>query len=162
MVLTIEELLGSHGVLVFVKSFKEGSKVTIVCLGRNAKGRFVEVAAYGVVGQRGFLLITEGWGGWGWIKFVGELSKAKDFLAATIGCGFDSLPVEKEGGKKVGPGAGNRPSFVVVVRANASVSLVGVLKGKTSALVITSGDQPLVPSLPEMDWCEVENFVPLR
>jgi len=79
MVSTMEKLMGSPGVPALAKSFREGSKLSIVRLGRNDKGRFVEVevAVYGVGGQRGFLLIPEGRGGWGWIKFVGELSKAK-------------------------------------------------------------------------------------
>jgi hypothetical protein len=59
----MEELMGSPGFPVFVKSFREGSKVTIVRIGRNAKGRFVEAVVYGVGGQRGFLLIPEGCGG---------------------------------------------------------------------------------------------------
>jgi hypothetical protein len=102
LVSTMEELMGILGVFDFVKPFREGSKVTIVRLGRNINGRFVEVVVYGLGGQRGFLRIPEGRGGWGWLKFVGELRKEKDSLVATVGCDFEfSSLAEKAGGKKV-------------------------------------------------------------
>lgn len=111
------------GILVvfdFVKSLRDGSKVTIVRLGGNINGRFVEVAVYGLGGQRGLLRIPEGRGGWGWLKFVGELRKAKDSLVAVAGRGFDfSLPAEKAGGKKV-------------VRPVDSDSLMGDFLGKAA------------------------------
>jgi hypothetical protein len=116
----MDELMGILGVFDFVKSFREGSKVTIVCLGGNTNGRFVEATVYGLGGQRGFLRIPEGRGGWGWLKFVGELRKAKDSLVAVVGCGFDfSSLAEKVGGKKV-------------VRPVDSVSLVGDFLGKAA------------------------------
>jgi len=90
LVSTMEELMGFLGDSDFVKSFREGSKVSIVRKGGNKNGRFVEAAVYGVGGQRGFLLIPEGRGGCGWLNFVGELRKAKDFLVATVACGFGS------------------------------------------------------------------------
>jgi hypothetical protein len=76
----MEELMGFPGDSDFVKSFREGSKVSIVCRVENKNGRFLEAAAYGVRGRRGFLLVLEGRGGWGWLKFVGELRKAREFL----------------------------------------------------------------------------------
>jgi hypothetical protein len=42
-------------------------------------------SGYGVGGRRGFLFIPEGLGRWGWLKFVGELQKAKEGLVATVG-----------------------------------------------------------------------------
>jgi hypothetical protein len=100
--------------------------VLIIRRGGKKNGRVVEAAVYGVGGWRGFLLIPEGHGGWGWLKFVGELRKAKDFLVAMVGCGFgSSSPAEKEGVQKVGPGMGkvlncNKPLFVEVVRADCA------------------------------------------
>jgi len=85
--------------LASVKSFREGTKVLIVRRGGNKDGRFLEVAAYGMGGRRGFLLILDGRGWWGWHKFASELRKAKDFLFATIGCGFGSSSLaEKRAG----------------------------------------------------------------
>lgn len=57
-------------------------------------------------GWRGFLLIHEGCGGWGWLKFVGELGKAKDGLVATIECGFGSSSLAKKVGEKLDQGWG--------------------------------------------------------
>jgi hypothetical protein len=60
--------------------------------------------------DKGILLILEGRGGWGWHKFAGELSKAKDFLIATVGCASGSLlSAEKKGGKEEGPSFGSSP-----------------------------------------------------
>lgn len=95
--------------------------MSIIRKGGNKNGRFVEAAVYGVGGRRGFLLIPEDRGGWGWLKSVGELRKAKDFVVTTVGCGFRSSSLaEKVSGKKVGPGMGRvvnciRPLFVEVV-----------------------------------------------
>jgi uncharacterized protein len=63
MVSTMEVLMGGHGMSDFVKLFREGAKVTIVRIGGNNNGRFVEAAVYGVGVQRGFLCIPEGRGG---------------------------------------------------------------------------------------------------
>jgi len=54
--------MGFPGDSDFVKSFREGSKVSIVCRVENKNGRFLEAAAYGVRGRRGFLLVLEGRG----------------------------------------------------------------------------------------------------
>jgi hypothetical protein len=95
--------------------------VSIIHKGGNKNGRFVEAAVYGVGGRKGFLLIPEDRVGWGWLKSVGELRKAKDFVVTTVGCGFRSSSLaEKVSGKKVGPGMGKvvnciRPLFVEVV-----------------------------------------------
>jgi hypothetical protein len=103
---------------------------------RRGNGKFVEVAIYGVGGRRGFLLIPEGRGGWVWLKFVGELRKAKDFLVAMTGYGFGSFsPAEKEGGK-VGPRMGkvlncNKPSFVEVVRAELRPTATAMFTSST-------------------------------
>jgi hypothetical protein len=48
--------------------------------GSNQAGRFLEVAVLGLGGQKGFILIPEGRGGWGWIKFSVEMRKAATFF----------------------------------------------------------------------------------
>jgi hypothetical protein len=40
----------------FIKSFREGSKVTIVQRGSNLSGRFLEVAVYAMGGRRGLIM----------------------------------------------------------------------------------------------------------
>jgi hypothetical protein len=69
--------------------------------GGNQAGRFLEATAFGLGGQKGFMVIPEGCGGWGWHKFFGELRKAADFLSAKVGCRFgSSLASVKEDGKE--------------------------------------------------------------
>jgi hypothetical protein len=103
LVSTMEVLRGGHDLSDSVKSFREGAKVTIVHIGGNIYGRFVEAAVYGVDVQRGFLRIPEGRGGWGWLKFISELHKALEFFGSSVGCGFGvSSPEEKFRGKMVG------------------------------------------------------------
>jgi hypothetical protein len=109
LVSMMELLMGSSRDSDFVKSLGRGQRCQSYKRGGNKNGQFVEAATYGVGERRGFLLVPEGRRGWGWLKFVGELQKAREFLVATVGCGFgSSLPTEK---------VGNRPSFVEVVRA---------------------------------------------
>jgi hypothetical protein len=69
----------------FVKSFREGSKILIARRGGNRTGRFLEATVFGLGSWKGFIIIPEGRGGWGWQKFSGELCKAVDFLFATVG-----------------------------------------------------------------------------
>jgi hypothetical protein len=129
LVSTMEVLMGGHGLSDFVKSFRDGAKVTIVRIGGNTNGRFVEVAVYGVGVQRGFLRIPEGRGGWGWLKFISELHKAIEFLGSSVGCGFGvSSPEEKVRGKKVGDCMGNAAgplSFAAAVRSPPSIHAFG-------------------------------------
>jgi len=126
LVPTMEVLMGGHGLSDFVKSFREGVKVTIVRIGGNTNGRFVEVAVYGVGVQRGFLRIPEGRGGWGWLKFLSELRKALDLLGTAVGCGFGgSSPEEKSRGKEVGVWLGKAAgplSFAEAVRSTPNIT----------------------------------------
>jgi hypothetical protein len=143
----MEVLMGGHGLSDFVKSFREGAKVTIVFIGGNNNGRFVEAAVYGVGVQRGFLRIPEGRGGWGWLKFISELHKALEFFGSSIGCGFGvSSPDEKLRGKKVGVGLGKAAgplSFAEAVRSTPTIPAFG---GRN------------LVSLEEVAWCEEEQF----
>jgi hypothetical protein len=89
----------------FLKSFREGSKVTIVRRGGNNFGQFLEVAVYAMGGLRGLVLIFEGWEGRGWWRFAVELGKATMFFKASVGVGSSSSsPVKKKLGKEDGSG----------------------------------------------------------
>jgi hypothetical protein len=90
LVLTMEGLLGSLEEQDFVKSFREGPKVLIARIGGNKAGCFLEETIFGMGGRKGFILIPEGSGGWGWHKFSGELRKVADYLSAMVGCGLGS------------------------------------------------------------------------
>jgi hypothetical protein len=110
--------------------------------GGNKDGRFLEVAAYGMGGRRGFLLILDGRGWWGWHKFASELRKAKDFLFAKIGCGFGSSSLAEKKGGKEGPGLGMvlncmGPSFVEVVRSDScpDATVMPIVGGFPSSVV---------------------------
>jgi hypothetical protein len=67
-------VLQNPGFENFVKSFREGSKVTIVRRSGNCSGRFLEVAVYAVGGRRGMIVFPEGRDGRGWGRVSGELS----------------------------------------------------------------------------------------
>jgi hypothetical protein len=70
----MEGLLVSPEEQDFVKSFREGLKVLIARIGGNKAGRFSEAIVFRMGGQKGFILILEGCGGWGWQKFSGDIS----------------------------------------------------------------------------------------
>jgi hypothetical protein len=78
--LTMEILLGYPKDQEFIKSFREGSKIVITRRGSNQAGRFLEVAVFGLGGRKWFILIPEGRGGWGWIKFSDDMRKAATFF----------------------------------------------------------------------------------
>jgi hypothetical protein len=147
LVSTMEVLMGGHGLSDFVKFFREGAKVTIVRIGGTINGRFVEVAVYGVGVQRGFLRIPEGWGGWGWLKFISELHKAIEVLGSSVGCGFGvSSPEEKARGKKVGDCMGNVAGPLSFAKAVHSPPTIHAFGGR------------ILVSQEEVAWCEEEQF----
>jgi hypothetical protein len=122
----LEILLGFSEDQDFIKSFRERSKVLIARRGGNQAGRFLEAAAFGMGGRKGFILIPKGRGGWGWCKFFGELRMAIEFLSATVGCGLGSSSAKD--GKDEGSRSGlapfwTGPSFVEVLRSD-SISAV--------------------------------------
>jgi hypothetical protein len=80
LLLMVQEVLRDRGSELFVKSFREGSKVTIVRLGGNSSGRFLEVAVYDVGGRRGMVVFPEGRDRRGWGRVFGELSKVLVFF----------------------------------------------------------------------------------
>jgi hypothetical protein len=79
LLLRVEEVLGNPRIEEFVKSFREGSKVTVARRGENKSGWFLEVAVFDG-GRRGRILFPEGRDGRGWSRVSGELSKILDFL----------------------------------------------------------------------------------
>lgn len=133
----VEEVLRHTMFEDFVKSYREGSKVTFVRGGGNRFGRFLEVTVYAVGGRRGMTLFPKGRDGWGWSCVFGELSKALAFLEATIEARSSGVaPVGEFLGKAAGP-----LSFVEAVRSLSTV--------------LALGGRPLVPS------AEVEKILPL-
>jgi hypothetical protein len=104
---TLEVLMGIPEDQEFVKSFREGSKILIARRGGNRTGRFLEATVFGLGGRKGFIIIPEGRGGWGWQKFSGELRKAVDFLSAMVGSGQGSSSSStKKDAKVLGPSMG--------------------------------------------------------
>jgi hypothetical protein len=106
--------------------------------GSNHAGRFLEAAIFGLGGWKGLILILEGRGGWGWLKFSDELRKAVVFLSAKMDCGARSpyVSVNNEGKEeeaKMGMFPCRKgPSFVEVLRSG-SVPFVGDSRSRLSA-----------------------------
>jgi hypothetical protein len=82
---TVKEALKSPGIMDFVKSFREESKLVIVRRGGNQVGRFLEVSSFAVGGQKGSIWLLEGRDGRGWRRFAGELSKMVVVLESPSG-----------------------------------------------------------------------------
>lgn len=92
-------------------------------------------------GQKGFILILKGSGGWGWHKFSDELRKVANYLSAMVGCELrSSTALEQKVGKVEGTSLGLATkwtglSFVKVLRSKPitavkKVSNVGDLPSK--------------------------------
>jgi hypothetical protein len=131
-------LLGFPEDQEFIKSFREGSKILIARRGSNHAGRFLEAAVFGLGGRKGLILILEGHGGWGSLKFSDELRKAAVFLSAKMdwGAGSPYVSVNNEG-KEEEAKIGMFPcwkgsSFVEVLRPG-SVPFVGGSRSRLSA-----------------------------
>jgi hypothetical protein len=137
----------------FVRSFREGSKVLIVRLGVNVAGRFLEVAVYALGGWRGIIYILEGYDGQGWIRFVLELGKVRDFLKIPDGHGMVHLASVPERPWRAGddanegsvpfvlvgsPGKNGVPSSVEVLRRGVKCPEV---EKKLSHLVVPLGER---------------------
>jgi len=143
---------------VFIKSFREGSRVLIARRGCNQAGRFLEVASFGMGGRKGFILIPEGRGGWGWIKFSDELRKAIVSFSASVGWGSGLLHESVENkGKKVEAWPGlvpftKGPSFVEVLKAGSAaiVKKAPIVGGRLSGRMVTPVDQCELDLLPAM------------
>jgi hypothetical protein len=89
-------------------------------------------------GWKWLILIPEGRGGWGWLKFSVEMRKAIVFLSAKVGCGSGSPSVSvKDEGKEEVAKLGlvphwKGPSFVEVLRSG-TVPITGGSRSKLSA-----------------------------
>jgi hypothetical protein len=136
LALTMENLLDCPEDQEFIKSFREGSKIVFTRRGSNQAGRFLEVAVFGMGGRKWFILILEGRGGWGWIKFSVEMRKASTFLSAIIDSSSGPpTGLVKNEGKKEEPKLGlapywKGPSFVEVLRSGSS----SIVRGSRSRL----------------------------
>jgi hypothetical protein len=98
----VEEVLQNPG-FDFVKSFREGSKVTIVRRGGNSSSRFLEVAVYDVGGRRGMIVFPEGRDRRGWGRVSEELSIVLAFFGTSVVLpSFSGVPVGKSVGKAAG------------------------------------------------------------
>jgi hypothetical protein len=109
---TMEELVCDSNSKDFIKSFKEGSKVTIIQRGSNMSGQFLEVAMYAVGGWRGLIMVPKGREGRGWSRFAAEMSKVKIYFESMVGSSALMLGTPfadlSSLGKKDGPGLGVR------------------------------------------------------
>jgi hypothetical protein len=137
LVSTLEILFGFPKDQDFIKSFRERSKVFIARRGGNQASRFLEVAAFGMGGRKGFIVIPEGREGWGWRKFSGELRMAIEFRSATVGCGlgYSSAKDGKEEGSRSGLAPfWTGPSFVEVLRSDlvSAVKSLTIMGGRHS------------------------------
>jgi hypothetical protein len=103
---------------------------------------------YGLGDQRKLIVISEGCDGWGWLKFVEELSMAIEFFVASMSYGseFPDL-AEKKGGKKVGPWLGTGLSFVEVLRVEPRFYTVEKLLAEELrdplGIFVDAGNNPL-------------------
>lgn len=156
----VKEVLGNPGIEDFVKSFREGSKVTIAQRGENRSGRFLEVAVYGG-GRRGRILFPKGRDGRGWSRVSGEMSKNVDFLGTTDGSpssGGLSPSGGSPSGVKLGKGTG-RLSFTEVVGSSTTISALGCRalaqnsRTRVAAKIVGAGPLP--------DWSGLEWTQPL-
>jgi hypothetical protein len=153
LALTLEILLGFPEAQDFIKSFEEGSKVLIARRGGNQVGRFLEAAAFRMGGQKGFILIPEGRGGWGCRKFSDELGMAIKFLSATVGCSLGSSSAKdgkEEGSRSSLAPFWTGPSFVEVLRSDSvsavkSLPIVGGRHSKRRASLMEPCALDLLP-----------------
>jgi hypothetical protein len=79
----MEELVHFSGSKDFIKSSREGLRVTTAQRGSNSSARFLKVAVYTEGGRRGLLFVLKGREGWGWSCFGAELSTVKAFFDST-------------------------------------------------------------------------------
>jgi hypothetical protein len=149
---TLDILLGFPEDQEFIKSFRKGSKILIAQRGSNHAGRFLEAAIFSLGGWKGLILISEGRGGWGWLKFSDGLRKAVVFLSAKMDCGAGSpyVSVNNEGKEeeaKMGMfPCWKVPSFVEVLRSG-SVPFVGVSHSRLSAALVVPCVLDFLPSV---------------
>jgi hypothetical protein len=154
----LEVLLGLPEEQEIVKSFREGSKLLIARRGGNKDGRFLEVSSFRLGGRKGFIVIPEGCGGWGWIKFSNELRKVVDFLFGPVGSGSgSSSSSEKKEVKAVQPSLGlapkwTGPSFTEVLRsvpaiAAKELSIVGGGCSRSRASLSEPCELDLLPTV---------------
>jgi hypothetical protein len=154
----LEVLLGLPEEQEIVNSFREGSKLLIARRGGNKDGRFLEVSSFRLGGRKGFIVILEGCGGWGWIKFFDELRKVVDFLSGLVGSGSgSSSSSDKKEVKAVQLSLGlapkwTGPSFAEVLRSIPAIaarefSIVGGGRSKSRASLSEPCELDLLPTV---------------
>jgi hypothetical protein len=161
---TLEIPLGYPEDLDFIKSFRKGSKVLIARRGGYQASRFLEASDFRMGGRKGFLLILEGRGGWGWHKFSGELRKAVNYLSTKVGCGFgSSLASVKEDGKEEEVRLGlaplwKGPSFVEILRSSSvsAVKRAPIVQGRQFGWRASPAEPCALDILPMVRHAEVE------
>lgn len=153
---TLEILLGFPEDQELIKSFREGSEILIARRVSNHAGRFLEAAVFGLGGRKGLILIPEGRGGWGWLKFSDELRKAAVFLSVKMDCEAKSSYVsvnnegkEEEAKMRMFP-CWKGPSFVEVLRSG----LVPFVGGSHSRLSAASAEPCVLDFLPSVRHAE--------
>jgi hypothetical protein len=135
----LEEAVHNPGYKDFVKSFREGSKVTIVRRGENSSGHFLEVVVYDVGGRKGLVLFPEGRDGRGWSCISGELSKVSSFI--------------EDDGTALGKVTGSL-LFVEGVRLVAPVSVKSIEKQRGVKHVV-----PKIEAQQAVAWGELEQHL---
>jgi hypothetical protein len=160
----LEILLGLPEDQDFIKSFREGLKVLIARRGGNQVGLFLEATAFGMGGQKGFIWIPKGRGGWGRHKFFSELRKAAVYLSTKVGCRFgSSLALVKKDRKEEEVRSGlppfwKGPSFVEVLRLGSvsAVKKVPIVGGRLSGWMASLAEQCALDLLPTVWHAEIE------
>jgi len=156
LALTLEFLVDFPEDQDFIKSFREGSRVLIARRGCNQAGRFLEAASFRMGGWKGFIVIPEGRGGWGWIKFSNGLRKSAVCISTSVGWGSGFLhELVENKGKKVEAWPGlvsfpKGPSFVEVLKAGSAavVKKAPMVGGRLSGRMVTPVDQCELDLLP--------------
>jgi hypothetical protein len=155
---TLDLLLGLPTKEDFVKSFRESSKVLIVRRGGNKVGCYLEATTFGLGGRKGSIVIPEGRGGWGWLKFSDELRKVVDFFSVSVGGGLgSSSSSEKKAVEDVRPTLGLAPkwtgrSFAEVLRSDSTtvaktMPIVGDSRYWIRASLATPCELDLIPAV---------------
>jgi hypothetical protein len=90
------------------------------------------------VAGKGFILILEGSGGWGWHKFSGELRKVADYLSAMVGCRLGSSSALEQKVRKV------EGTSLGLATKRTGLSFAEVLRSNpiTAVKVTSVGDLP--------------------
>jgi hypothetical protein len=110
--------------------------------GGNAASKFTEVAVYAVGGCKGIIYIPESREGRGWIRFVMELEKVRNFFKAPAGQGMAHSTPCSEKSRFVGNGV-TLALVAILMAKTVQLSYVEVLR---KGLSCSEACQPPPPS----------------